>query len=139
MKKNLSRFPSLRILIAEDYEFNLEIFVQFFESFGIQTIDTAADGEAVLDKMRQQGSGEAYDILFLDLDMPKKSGYEVVEEIKKLYPQPPLLVAITASAFPEDKEKCLQAGFDEYLCKPLVLEEIESFLKKHFPEKVEKA
>ncbi len=90
MRKISSSFPSLRVLIAEDYDFNLEILVQMMSLFGMEKIDTAMDGVQVLEKFAASCKNHhCYDVLFLDMHMPKKDGYEVVKEIKQTCPNPP--------------------------------------------------
>ena len=120
-------FKHLKILIAEDIEINREIVAALLEFTGI-TIDFAEDGNIALKLFSADPS--AYNMVFMDVHMPETDGFEATKKIRELdNPQARTIpiVAMTADVFHEDIEKCLKAGMNDHVGKPL---EIESVLKK---------
>ena len=87
--------------------------------------DVAANGYEVLQSMERQ----YYDIILMDVQMPEMDGLEATARIRKLWPNAPKIVAITAYALEGDREKCLAAGMNEYISKPIQLEELRSVLE----------
>jgi CheY-like chemotaxis protein len=71
-----------------------------------------------------------YDVILMDVRMPVMNGLEATKEIRKRWPMGPRIVAITAYALHGDKEKCLAAGMDDYISKPVKLEELKVVLGK---------
>jgi CheY-like chemotaxis protein len=104
-----------RILIAEDKATSRELLRTVLERQG-HTVIEAADGEQAL----VQARAEIPDLILLDLQMPRRTGYEVVSELRQdpRFAAVPI-VAVTASAMQGDREKALVAGFSGYLTKPL--------------------
>lgn len=129
--ENTFNFKDKRILVAEDFIFNQELIQDIFEELGCK-VDVADDGEQAIKKFQES----AYDLILMDVQMPNKDGYDSTREIreiengKKHIP----IIALTASALSEDKEKCLAAGMDDYITKPIDLEQ----LKKKIGEMLEK-
>ncbi len=71
-----------------------------------------------------------YDVVLMDIQMPEIDGLEATAAIRaRTWPQP-FIIAMTANAMPEDKDICLRAGMDEYLSKPMKLEDLVALLKK---------
>ncbi|KAI9287644.1 hypothetical protein BC943DRAFT_358163 [Umbelopsis sp. AD052] len=125
--KNLSeRTGPLKILVAEDNIINQKVIVQLLKRMGFTT-DIANDGAEALDMME----ATKYDIVFLDLNMPKKDGLTVAREACEKYPPDvrPKLVAMTANAMRGDKEQCLQAGCKDYIAKPILIPELSRVLE----------
>jgi two-component system cell cycle response regulator DivK len=118
-----------RILIGEDKATSRELLRTVLENQGYEVAE-AADGEQALEQARAQ----VPDLILLDLQMPLRSGYEVVNELRQdpRFATVPI-VAVTASAMQGDREKALEAGFSGYLSKPLSLstlrQEIQRLLK----------
>jgi signal transduction histidine kinase/CheY-like chemotaxis protein len=115
-------FSRLNILIAEDIEINREIVLALLEPTGI-TIDFAIDGQKVYEMAA--ANLDSYKIIFMDINMPNMNGFEATEKIRKL--DHPLaakvpIVAMTADVFREDIEKCLAAGMNDHIGKPLDIE-----------------
>ena len=106
-----------RILIADDKATSRELLRTVLERQGYMVTE-AADGEEALEKAR----AETPDLILLDLQMPVRTGYEVLGELRQdpRYASLPV-IALTASAMPGDREKALTAGFTAYIAKPVAL------------------
>ena len=109
-----------RILLVEDNELNQEIAQTILEDAGF-VIETASDGVAAVRKMEQAMPGQ-YDLILMDIQMPNMNGYEAAKRIRALA-NPEIssipIVAMTANAFEEDKEKSYEAGMNGHLTKPV--------------------
>ena len=115
-----------RILIVEDKASSRELLRTVLENQGY-VVDEAADGEEALQKAR----AELPDLILLDLQMPVRSGYEVLKELRgePRFAAIPI-VAVTASAMQGDREKALAAGFSGYLIKPLPLNNLRGEIQR---------
>jgi len=117
-----------RILIADDKATSRELLRTVLERQGY-AVTEAADGEEAL----QKALAEPPDLVLLDLQMPRRSGYEVLVELRKdpRHAEVPI-IAITASVMQGDREKALAAGFTGYMAKPVALvhlrEEVQRLL-----------
>lgn len=129
MKKITSRFPNLKVLLVEDYFINQEVTKDILELMGC-TVDIAEEGNSALEMARKN----PYDLILMDLQIPNKDGLEVTRELRKDpgINKKPIIVALTASALDGDKEKCLEAGADDYLSKPMEAEGLEECLRHFF-------
>ena len=126
LNEKLSENFPLRILIAEDNSINQKLAVAIFARMGY-LVDVAGNGLEVLDAMKQK----EFDIIFMDLQMPEMDGIETTAEIIKLYPESrPKIIAMTANTFAGDREICIEAGMDDYISKPVQLQNIQNALKK---------
>ena len=118
---------SFSVLVAEDNLVSQKVAKLTLQNLGFSHVDVVDNGREVLKSM----SGRTYDIVFLDLQMPELDGLETAKAIRAENRRPrPWLVALTASALAGDREKCIAAGMDDYLPKPLQREEIEEVLKR---------
>ena len=111
------------ILLVEDQLINREIAKALFESFGV-TVTTAENGEIAL-KLLEKSS---FDLVVMDLQMPVLDGLTATKAARNLGFSVPI-VGLTANAFPEDRQLCLDAGMNEFVAKPVTREKIESVLK----------
>ena len=133
---DLSEIYKLKILLAEDNTINQKVAFKIFEKMGYR-IDIAANGYEALEAVKSIN----YDIVFMDLFMPEMDGFTATENIKKEFSEDrrPVIIAMTANAFSEDKNECLEKGMDDYIAKPLKLEEIfpmvSSWAKKIYKKK----
>ena len=126
-----TNFENLRVLIAEDMKMNIMIIERTFKKFGI-TPDIAQNGQEAFDRLTT--TNDPYDIVFMDCQMPVMDGFRATEIIRnheqqhKLTPTP--IVALTADAMLEDKDKCLKAGMNDYINKPFRESDIIDALMK---------
>jgi CheY-like chemotaxis protein len=117
-------FSGYRILLAEDVEINQEIVIALLEPTSIM-IDCAGNGVDTVRLFTEEP--EKYDIIFMDVQMPEMDGYEATRKIRASgLPRADTIpiVAMTANVFREDIEKCLEAGMNDHLGKPLDFEEV---------------
>ena len=116
----------LRVLIADDNLVNQKVAVRLLERWGYRP-DAVSDGLEVLDALRRRH----YDIVLLDVQMPEMDGLEAARRIRAEWApdKQPMLTALTAGAMKEDREKCLAAGMDGYLSKPLNMSELRAALE----------
>jgi len=114
----------LKILVAEDHIVNQKIIELILQRLGY-TIDLVNNGVEAIQALRTQ----AYDIVLMDLQMPELDGLEATVQIcQEWRAQRPLIVAMTASATLEDRSRCLEAGMDDYLIKPIQINELTRVL-----------
>jgi CheY-like chemotaxis protein len=124
-------FTGCRLLLAEDVEINREIVIALLEPTGIE-IDCAADGQDALEKFLYEPEG--YDLIFMDVQMPNLDGYDATRAIRASgLPGADTIpiVAMTANVFKEDIERCLEAGMDSHIGKPLNMDEVLEKLRKY--------
>ncbi|MGE5467377.1 MAG: response regulator [Ignavibacteria bacterium] len=118
-----------RILIVEDHPANMEMMSFLLEAFGYATIG-AADGEQGLAAARR----ERPDLIVCDVHLPKRDGYGVVRDLKASPDTRGIpVIAVTALAMVGDREKLLQAGFDDYVSKPIDPERFVPEVESHLP------
>lgn len=115
---------TLKILLVEDDLINREAFKILLESMGITNLYFAVDGEEALEYFYK----EAYDLIFMDLQLPKLNGFEVLEKIRGFEEKNDIektyIITLTANALEGFREKCINAGFDDYLTKPISREKL---------------
>ena len=124
-------FKGKKILLAEDNELNREIAVELLKEEGF-ILDTAEDGTIAVEKMRTAKPGQ-YDLILMDIQMPIMDGYEATRQIRKLKNPETAnipIVAMTANAFEEDRQKALEAGMNEHVSKPIDMERLLEAVKK---------
>lgn len=116
----------LRILLAEDNVMNQKIALLFLEKLGLRA-DVAADGEEALRAVERQ----SYDVVLMDVQMPRMDGLEATRAIRSTIPaaRRPRIIAMTAHVLAGDRERCLEAGMDDYLNKPLDLAALAAALE----------
>jgi PAS domain S-box-containing protein len=123
---------SLRLLLAEDNLVNQKLAVTQLRRLG-HSVAVASNGRETLQALQR----EPFDAVFLDCQMPELDGYETAREIRRLEADrklgnrpPTFLIALTANAMAGDREKCLAAGMDEFLTKPLDLDQLPNMLNR---------
>jgi signal transduction histidine kinase/HPt (histidine-containing phosphotransfer) domain-containing protein len=130
-----SRHP-LRLLLADDNPINQKVGLSVLQKLGYRA-DVAANGLEVLKALE----AKPYDILLLDVQMPEMDGLEAARQICKRWPadKRPKIIAMTGNALLGDREKCLEAGMDDYISKPVRIGEIQSALERWADKVVKKA
>ncbi|MGE0200988.1 MAG: ATP-binding protein [Candidatus Melainabacteria bacterium] len=122
-------------LLVEDNPFNQQVALGMLLTLG-HTVDVAENGMTALNML---DTGVQYDAVLMDCQMPVMDGYEATHRIreKEAHRKRPrqLIIAMTANAHAEDRERCLQAGMDDYMAKPLSFQTIECVFSNWFAEK----
>ena len=129
-----------RVLLAEDNDINALLARTMLEKAGCR-VTHARNGVEAVDAYREAPSGPdnaGFDLILMDIHMPEMDGIEATQAIKQMRDgagRPPV-VALTANAFPEDREQYLDAGLDDYLAKPFEKDELEAILAKWTQEPI---
>ena len=122
----ISEIYPLKILVAEDNSINQKLILRLFQMLGY-VIQIAANGYEVIEALNRM----KIDIIFMDVQMPEMDGLEATRRIIDLWGnQKPYIVAMTANAQKSDKEKCLEAGMDDYISKPLTIDQMKTGIEK---------
>jgi CheY-like chemotaxis protein len=131
----LAKTLPLRILLAEDHLVNQKVALQILQRMGYRA-DVAGNGLEVLEALRRQ----SYDVVLMDMQMPEMDGLEAARQIKKLYgdrqtetSERPRIIAVTANAMESDRNDCIAAGMDDYISKPIRMEQLVAVLKQCQP------
>jgi PAS domain S-box-containing protein len=126
---NPTHQKALRILVAEDNPSNQKVLVEMLKRLGYRA-DAVADGREVIQALKIQ----PYDLIFMDIRMPEMDGITATKEIRRRWPKEgPKVIAVTAFAMDSDLEKCLVAGMDGYIAKPVDLGDIAAVLQNITP------
>jgi len=128
---NTGIFTGKNILIAEDVDINREIIGALLEPTGIK-IEFAFDGEGTVREFLS--NPDKYDLILMDIHMPLVNGYEATEKIRASglpAAEKIPIIAMTANVFREDVERCLAAGMNSHLGKPVDIHEVIERLKKY--------
>jgi signal transduction histidine kinase/CheY-like chemotaxis protein/PAS domain-containing protein len=130
-QKDLSNLVNIRVLLAEDNPVNQQLVRAYLKDLGC-VLDIAADGEAAISLYAEN----AYDLILMDCQMPLLDGYDATRVIRLQEPdnQHIPIIAVTASALKDDKEKCLQTGMDDVLTKPFSKAQLLAVLDQWRPK-----
>jgi two-component system, sensor histidine kinase len=121
----------LKILLAEDNPVNQKVAKRIFEKMGY-SIDIAANGIEVLEAIQKQ----SYDLIFMDVQMPEMDGLEATRQIRAMEQNDQIkaksiqIIAITANAMHDDRERCLASGMNDFIAKPFKVEQIQTAIEK---------
>ncbi|MET0262401.1 MAG: response regulator [Rariglobus sp.] len=130
--ENMARRIPLRLLLADDNAVNQKVGAALLKKLGYAT-DVVADGRQVLEALDKKD----YDIVLLDVQMPEMDGYEAARAIRMRDADTswkrPHLIAMTGNAMQGDREKCLEAGMDDYIAKPVRIDELVTALERWAP------
>ncbi len=124
--------PESHILLIDDTELNLKVIKGLIDPLQIQ-IDTALSGDEGIEKF----ASKSYDLVFLDYMMPGMNGIATLAKMKRLYPEKTAFtptISLTASAIVGEREHMLDAGFTDYMTKPVIFPEMVSMLTKYLPK-----
>ncbi len=122
-----------RILLAEDNELNWEVARELLSDLGVE-LDWAEDGRICVDKFQTSPQGY-YDIILMDIRMPHMTGYEATQAIRGLDHPDALsvpIIAMSADAFSDDIQHCLDCGMNAHIAKPIDIMELTRLLKRYF-------
>lgn len=125
--------PDARVLIVDDTPLNLKVIVGLLKRTRVQ-VDTAASGNECVQKFEN-----GYDMVFLDYRMPDMDGIETLKTLYEHYPKQAKntpIICLTASAVAGYREKMLEAGFDDYLAKPVNIAEMEMMMMEYLPKEL---
>lgn len=130
--QQMSRGTPLHILIAEDNEMNQLVLSKMIEKKG-HFVDHVVDGKGAIEAVKRN----AYDIVFMDVHMPNLDGFEATRAIKENLSSEecPYIVAVTANALRGDRVRCLKAGMDDYISKPIKSESIYQVIETYYNKK----
>ncbi|MCE1166177.1 MAG: response regulator, partial [Bacteroidetes bacterium] len=126
-KKHLSEEIPLKILVAEDNIINQKLIVKILSQLGYQS-DVVSNGIEAIDELKRV----RYDLVFMDVQMPEMDGLDATKYIVQNWnsEERPFIIAMTANVMQGDKEKCLNAGMDDYLSKPVIIDDVQTIIKK---------
>lgn len=133
IESDLAEKHPLRILLAEDNAVNQKVAARILDKMGYR-VDVVANGIEAVSAVKRIH----YDIVLMDILMPEMDGYEATKRIMNelQVDKRPKIIAMTANAMQGDKEECLAAGMDDYISKPIRIEELQSALTK-WSEKID--
>jgi two-component system, sensor histidine kinase and response regulator len=123
------------VLLAEDNPINQEVVREMLESFGCR-VDVVKNGREAIEAL----ASSTYDLVFMDCQMPTMDGYEATRSIRQrettqIEDRARIpIIALTGLAMEGDREQCLGAGMDDYLCKPIRLEQLQAILTRWLPK-----
>ena len=127
-----ARLP-LRLLVADDNAINQMVALMLLNRLGYAA-DVAGNGLEVLKALE----GKVSDLIFLDVRMPEMDGYEAARRVREKWAHDaatrPRIVAMTGNAMQGERERCLDAGMDDYISKPVRIEELKALLKRWGPK-----
>ena len=121
---------NLNILVAEDNAVNQKLILRILQQLG-HTADVVTNGLEVLKALE----GKLYDFIFMDVHMPEMDGLEAARRIvnSTKAEERPKIIALTAEAMSEDRQKCIDAGMDDYLSKPVHMDDVAAILNQWNP------
>lgn len=127
LDRKMSEKVPMRILVAEDNIINQKLILKILAQLGYKA-DVVGNGIEVIETLKRQ----RYDIIFMDIQMPEMDGLEATKYINQTWHNEdrPTIVAMTANVMHGDKEKCINAGMDDYISKPVLIEEVQKIIIK---------
>ncbi len=130
--ESLYRYKGKKVLLVEDNALNREIATEILQEVGIE-VDSVEDGTDAVVRM-DSGKNNDYDVILMDIQMPKMDGYLATREIRTLKNDQAMIpiIAMTANAFEEDKEKAFKAGMNAHVAKPISIEAVLDAFDKVF-------
>lgn len=119
------------LMVVDDHPVNLLFMRQILTKFGFKDFDEAASGKQAVEMFKEK----AYDIILMDCQMPEIDGFEAARKIREIEraENEPAIIAVTADAMKGAEDKCIAAGMDDYISKPVEKEKLQSLLEKWIP------
>jgi signal transduction histidine kinase/ActR/RegA family two-component response regulator len=132
-EEQLEVYSDLKILLVEDNLINQKVATKLLEKIGAENVTIANQGLEALEIL----STKEFDIIFMDIMMPEIDGYETTKKIRErgLTSDKVKIIALTANATEEDRQKCLSVGMDDYLPKPFRMDKLRSIINVNIVEK----
>jgi len=135
--ESVTALHGIKILLVEDNILNQEVALGLLVQLGID-VDCAEDGNQALDMLAEHAD---YDVVLMDIQMPVMDGYSATREIRRRWPDKQLpIIAMTANAFSSDRDKCLAAGMNDHIAKPIeppiLYRVLQHWIKPHTGEAV---
>ncbi|MBL0390767.1 response regulator [Ramlibacter monticola] len=129
---SLAKRLPMQILVVEDSDINRKLAVGMLRKFGYSP-DVAQDGSEAVERVRHL----RYDLVFMDLQMPVMDGLEATRLIVSTVPanRRPRIVAMTANALPADRQRCIEAGMDDYIAKPILPVSVQQLIERWAPQR----
>lgn len=122
-------YSNLKVLVVDDNDINRKLMVMYLAKININA-DAATNGEEAVKLCGEN----FYNLVFMDVYMPLKDGVSAAREINLLLGKDaPVIIAVTANAFSEDRELCIEAGMKDFLTKPITKDGLLSILQQFFP------
>jgi signal transduction histidine kinase/CheY-like chemotaxis protein/ligand-binding sensor domain-containing protein len=119
------KYP-LKIMVAEDNVVNQMLTLHALNKLGYEDVELTEDGLAAVEKWNTQ----KFDVILMDIQMPEMDGLEATRIIRLKKGAQPVIISMTANAMREDREMCLAAGMDDYVAKPIKLDDLVNALEK---------
>jgi CheY-like chemotaxis protein len=121
--------PPMNILIVDDNTINQKLIMRILKILG-EDADIVNNGAEALDAVLKK----KYDIVLMDIQMPIMDGYEATRRIRTDVPREnqPIIIAMTANALQGDQEKCIDIGMNDYMSKPILVDEVKRMMKKWY-------
>ena len=121
---------SVRILMAEDNPINQKVGKLILQRAGF-LIDLANDGQEAIEAHK----ADPYDLILMDCQMPSVDGFEATRQIRQLDRRQPVIIAVTANALVGERDKCFEAGMNDYLSKPFQAEQLVDIVRRWIPQR----
>jgi CheY-like chemotaxis protein len=117
----------MRVLLAEDNAINSRVAMRMLEKLGYR-VDLASNGKEAVDMLEML----PYDLILMDCQMPTMDGFEATRKIRRCQGERGRvpIIAVTANSMEGDKDRCLQAGMDDYIAKPIQVERLREILER---------
>jgi two-component system, sensor histidine kinase and response regulator len=125
LSESFSKEYPMRILVAEDNEINQKLIIKILSKLGYPA-SLAKNGKEVL----EMADLARYDLILMDVQMPEMDGLEATRMVRLCLEKQPVIIAMTANALDGDQDVCIQAGMDDYISKPVELNELIRLLEK---------
>ena len=131
MQRKLQKFVGKKILLAEDNDLNWEIAEDLLSEAGFE-LERAENGKICVEKF-EQSAIRFYDVILMDIRMPVMNGYDAAVAIRALPREDANLpiIAMTADAFSDDIQHCLDCGMNEHVAKPIDVNRLTQLLRKY--------
>ena len=121
--------PGVAVLLAEDHPVNRQLALAQLKALGHADVDVAEDGEHALALLQQR----CYDLVLMDMQMPRRDGLSATRALRQMpMTRQPWVVAMTANAFDDDRQACLDAGMDDFLSKPVTVAALRNAFMRFF-------